>query len=117
MKNKRFMARGPKKDPFFSNESKKRRKFEDDEIESEDEDAEIPSTVEAGEEEEDVENVDERKRRLALKHLESLREIARKTEELDDEDGDEVADPIVARILQQEQLEDSGRARKLIASR
>lgn len=115
------------KDPFFSSESRKRRKIldENDEIESGESDEDngiVASDAEIDEFEE--ETADEKRKRVANEYLEKIREIARRKKEREDEEKDEdesddegAKDSIVARILQQEQLEDSGRVRREIALR
>ncbi|XP_022994784.1 U3 snoRNP-associated protein-like YAO [Cucurbita maxima] len=117
------------KDPFFSSESRKRRKIVDDEIESGESDEDNGFVNEGAENEEfEEETADEKRKRLANEYLEKIREIARRGKERedeekdddddDDESGDEGGkDSLVAQILQQEQLEDSGRVRREIASR
>lgn len=118
-------------DTFFDNDKKRRRNFEDDNIESSDEDAygELNGGEEVGEEEEEVETAAEVRKRIAEAHLEKLRKIkdeqdkeAREQESDDEDEGRErdregERDTWVANVLQQEQLEDSGRVRRLIASR
>ncbi|KAJ4702989.1 Guanine nucleotide-binding protein, beta subunit [Melia azedarach] len=118
-------------DPFFDDELKKRRKidYDDDDIESadsEDYENEVQGgRSDAGEEEEEEETADEKRKRVATAYLEKIREIARKEkeEEEEEEDGREEGekegerDSLVAKILQQEQLEESGRVRRVIASR
>lgn len=116
-------------DPFFEMESKKRRKmeYEDDDIESGDseEEAEILGGSDASggevnqEEEEDEETPGEIRKRVATELLDKMRAIARKEKEDKDEDEDEeeARDSLVAKILQQEQLEESGRIRRVVASR
>lgn len=114
-------------DTFFDNDKKRRRNFEDDNIESSDEDD--YGELKGGEEkeEEEVETAAEVRKRIAEAHLEKLRKIKDeqdKGEEGSDDDDDErerdregERDTWVANVLQQEQLEDSGRVRRLIASR
>ena len=76
------------------------------------------------------ETADEKRKRLAIAHLEELRKIAKRTKEQDDDYDDERGggesekeseegqrDSLVAQILQQKQLEESGRVRRSIASR
>lgn len=111
-------------DTFFDNDKKRRRNFEDDNIESSDEDeyGELNGGEEV-EEEEEVETAAEVRKRIAEAHLEKLRKIKDeqdKGEEGSDEDERDregERDTWVANVLQQEQLEDSGRVRRLIASR
>ncbi|XVF75070.1 hypothetical protein PTKIN_Ptkin13bG0159000 [Pterospermum kingtungense] len=118
-------------DPFFDTESKKRRKmdYDDDDIESRDSDEEAEvlggSDASGGEEnlpdDGDEETPGEIRKRLATELLDKMRAIARKEKEDRDEDEDEdeedTRDSIVAKILQQEQLEESGRVRRVLASR
>lgn len=116
-------------DPFFTNESKRRRKVEDDDVggviesdESEDDFEPEPT----GRDEEDVEETAEEKRkRVAEAYLEKIRALAKREGEDhdDEEDRERVSersgerDSLVAQILQQEQLEESGRLARVIASR
>ena len=111
------------KDPFFSSESRKRRKIVDDEIESGESD-EDNGFVSAEDVEFEEETADEKRKRVASEYLEKIREIARREKEREDKEKDEdesgdegEKDSLVAQILQQEQLEDSGRVRREIASR
>ncbi|XP_057493153.1 U3 snoRNP-associated protein-like EMB2271 [Actinidia eriantha] len=65
---------------------------------------------------------EERRKRVAEAYLEKIRRIAKREQEEDEEresDGEREGDrdSLVAQILQQEQMEESGRARRLIASR
>ncbi|WOG84912.1 hypothetical protein DCAR_0104097 [Daucus carota subsp. sativus] len=113
-------------DTFFDNDKKRRRNFEDDNIESSDEDdyGELRVGEEAEQEEEEVETAAEVRKRIAEAHLEKLRRI-KDEEDKGDEGSDEdegrdregERDTWIANVLQQEQLEDSGRVRRLIASR
>ncbi|XP_051148123.1 U3 snoRNP-associated protein-like EMB2271 [Andrographis paniculata] len=115
-----------KDDPFFDNpEQKRRRRFnsnDDEDIESsEDGGEEFDTEGEMGEEDEQIddeinETADEKRKRLADVFLDKIRKNERKTEEDDDESGEE-RDSHIAKILQQEQLEESGRSRRAIASR
>ncbi|KAL5771871.1 hypothetical protein ACOSP7_011480 [Xanthoceras sorbifolium] len=132
-KNKGFTQKGKnkssiKQDPFFDKESKKRRKieYEEDNIESEDSEGYENGVVEGGSDASsgEEETADEKRKRVATAYLEKIREIARKEEEEKDEDDEREdgekegeRDSLVAKILQQEQLEDSGRLRRVIASR
>ncbi|KAL8108434.1 U3 snoRNP-associated protein-like EMB2271 [Apium graveolens] len=112
-------------DTFFDNDKKRRRNFEDDNIESSDEDeyGELKGGEEA--EEEEVETAAEVRKRIAEAHLEKLRKIKDEQDKREVSDDDEERerdregerDTWVANVLQQEQLEDSGRVRRLIASR
>lgn len=79
---------------------------------------------ENSEDELERETVDEKRRRLALELVDKVRksEKQQREDEEDDEDseGEEREghrDSLVAKILQQEQLEESGRVRRLIASK
>ncbi|KAE8658900.1 U3 snoRNP-associated protein-like YAO [Hibiscus syriacus] len=125
-KGKKFSM---KNDPFFETESKKRRKmaYGDDDIESggSEEEAEILGGSDAGGGEQDEDEIEETpgeiRKRVATELLDKMRAIARREKE--DKDGDEemedegARDSLVAKILQQEQLEESGRIRRVIASR
>ncbi|XP_047312307.1 U3 snoRNP-associated protein-like YAO [Impatiens glandulifera] len=116
-------------DPFFESEPKRRKKFDEDEdIVSSEDDFEDDGKAFGGEdkavEEEEEETAAETRKRLAEAYLEKIRAIASREKENDDgmESGDEderegERDSLVAKILQQEQLEESGRVRRLIASR
>ncbi|KAJ7954400.1 U3 snoRNP-associated protein-like [Quillaja saponaria] len=113
------------RDPFFNNELSKRRKIDDDgEIES-DYSEEVDGII-GGEERvngmEVEENKDEMRKRVADEYLNMVRKIAAKEKEDKDdseEDGEKEGekDSLVAQILKQEQLEESGRVRKAIASK
>ncbi|KAF5752565.1 U3 small nucleolar RNA-interacting protein 2-like [Tripterygium wilfordii] len=116
-------------DPLFSAEPEKRRKidFKDDDIESEDDSEILGSDI--GEEDGDLaadeeENADEKRHRLAAELVEKYRAAERRKKEEEDEyeDGrgtekEGERDTLVAQILMQEQLEESGRVRRVIASR
>lgn len=142
MKNKiNSGAKGAKKNslsikdgPFFSSESKKRQKISNDVngdfIESSESDEELvgdsdrEDREEAEEDETAKETADETRKRFAIAHLEKLREIARRQKEDEEDelsgkesDDEGQRDSLVAQILQQEQLEESGRTRRAIASR
>ncbi|KAK1425901.1 hypothetical protein QVD17_21263 [Tagetes erecta] len=107
-KTKRF-----KPDSFFDGDSKLRRKHDEDSIKSSDsDDNDLVAMENDGDELVDEETVAEKKKRVAEAYLEKLREAARREE--DERGGIEDG---VARMLQAQQLEDSGRLRKLIASR
>jgi len=97
-------------------------------IESNDEDLEsLPSDeeerVEDGDgDEEPVETAAEVKYRIASEHLEKIRAAAQRVEEEEDEGEDReeaegARDSLIADILQKSQLEESGRVRRLLASR
>ncbi|KAL0407525.1 UNVERIFIED_CONTAM: U3 snoRNP-associated protein-like [Sesamum latifolium] len=117
-------------DPFFdATEQKRRRKFDGDEdIESSDDDGgefDSEGEREEGEKDEEIEETPaEKKKRLADEFLRAIREKERKKEEDESEEDDEVRrerererDSLIAKLLQQEQLEESGRVRRGIASR
>ncbi|XWS20700.1 hypothetical protein CRYUN_Cryun31cG0125200 [Craigia yunnanensis] len=101
--------------------------YEDDDIESGDseEEAEIlgGSDASGGEEkqeedeDEDEETPGEIRKRMATELLDKMRAIARKEKEEVEEEEEEARDSLVAKILQQEQLEESGRVRRVVASR
>ncbi|PSS02612.1 U3 snoRNP-associated protein-like [Actinidia chinensis var. chinensis] len=133
-RKKASVQKGPKRgekgfaidqDPFFDTQSKRRRKIdEEDDIESSDEESDQFDDGEGKEavaEEEDT--AAERRKRVAEAYLEKIRRIAKREQEEDEEeresDGEREGerDSLVAQILQQEQMEESGRARRLIASR
>ncbi|KAK2448292.1 LEUNIG protein [Trifolium repens] len=119
------------RDPFFEDDSTKRRKVAADE----DQDAEIDSdsdedgffdSKDEPEHVEEVENADEARKRLANEFVKKYQESARKEKELRDEDDydegsdedDEGArDSLIAQRMIKEQQEESGRIRKAIASR
>lgn len=99
-------------DDFFMDdgEEDKREKEEEDNEEEEDE--------------RERETVEERRRRLAWELVQKVRKGEEKQREEEDEeevgereDREGMRDSLVAKILQQEQLEDSGRIRRLIASK
>lgn len=123
-------------DSFFRQEAKRRRvnkdeDAEDEIIESEEEEEDdeegTASDADGGEERlvEDefaAETADEKRLRVAKAYVEKIRGIVsrEKEDEEESEGGEErggVRDSLVAQILQQEQLEESGRVRRLIASR
>ncbi|GMH27706.1 hypothetical protein Nepgr_029549 [Nepenthes gracilis] len=130
-------------DPFFKQEKKRRRKekavdgFDDDEEIGSDESEELEDfdeddgrgIADVREEEDDFERetTDERRLRLAKQHLDRIRSIKERKKEEEEESGGESErereeregerDALVAKILQQQQLEESGRLRRLIASR
>lgn len=127
LKEKKFSL---KNDPFFETESKKRRKmdYEDDNIESggSEEEAEILGASDGnGGEDEDENEIEETpgeiRKRVATELLGKMRAIARKEKEGRDGDEEveeeEARDSLVAKILQQEQLEESGRIKRVVASR
>ncbi|KAM4118819.1 hypothetical protein ACJW30_03G011400 [Castanea mollissima] len=125
-------------DSFFMAESKKRRKISDDAdvIDSGESDDERGYGFRGGSDGEDgdggdAETADEVRQRVAMAQLDKYRRIAKEEEdeEGDDDDDDEdegidrvgekegLRDSLVAKILQQEQLEESGRVRRAMASR
>ncbi|XP_021747294.1 U3 snoRNP-associated protein-like EMB2271 isoform X1 [Chenopodium quinoa] len=140
------LAKGRASSFAKQNNSKRRRKFDSSEEEN-GFDGEIASDMSDGgddffedesnggvkekteeeekEEELERETVDERRRRLAWELVQKVRkgEEEEREEDEDDDDDDEreerggIRDSLVAKILQQEQLEDSGRTRRLIASK
>lgn len=120
-----------KEDPFFTNESKKRLKYDEDirSDESSDEEDRNDAVLGSGDEEleaaEEIieETPGEKKLRLTKEYLKRLGEHERKKKEDDDDDSDDDSekegerDSLVAKVLQQQQLQDSGRLRRSIASR
>ncbi|KAL8171728.1 hypothetical protein V2J09_023532 [Rumex salicifolius] len=125
-----------KQDPFFQADSKRRRKGRDEEDDSEIDsggsDLEFDDLAEEGvggnaadegEKEDDfrMETVDEKRLRLAKAHLAKVKYLEEKEreedgeEESEDEEGERERDSLVKR-LQKNQLEESGRARRLIAA-
>ncbi|KFK32211.1 hypothetical protein AALP_AA6G211900 [Arabis alpina] len=129
------------KDPFFEEESKKRRKvsYDDEDIESIESDAEedgfkggdgdvngFKETAEVEEEEDEFagETAGEKRKRLVVTLLDNMKEARRKEREEkgsddddDDEDDDEDDDGRLVKTLMKKQQEDSGRIRRVIASR
>ncbi|CAH8332786.1 unnamed protein product [Eruca vesicaria subsp. sativa] len=121
-------------DPFFEQETKKRRKvsYDDEDIESIDSDADEngfdgedrKGAEEAAEEEEDEfadETAGEKRKRLAEAFLLRTREAQRRQREErddddDDEDDEDVEDGDIVKTLMKKQQEDSGRVRRAIAS-
>lgn len=118
-------------DPFFESEPKRRKKVEEDEdiLSSEDDFEDDGAAASVGEdkvgEDEEVETAAETRKRVAEAYLEKVRAIAKREREneegMKDSDDEEERkgerDSLVAKILQQEQQEESGRVRRLIASR
>lgn len=113
-------------DSFF--ESKKRRKMNDeDTIIDSDLESEEEGKPLGGDEEEDLEleaeTPGEARKRMATELIEKIRKMERKEDEEDeDAESDEgekegLRDTRIANILQQEQLEESGRVKRLIASK
>jgi ribosomal RNA-processing protein 9 len=132
-KNKRGSSKfSMNRDPFFSN-SKRRKKDEDEVIESEEEELDggmLNGGGESGEEEEEEEEelepeetAEEKRQRIAKELVENLRKREKELEDEEDEEGERVfekegeRDSFVAKKLMQQQLEDSGRLRRAIASR
>ncbi|KDP35298.1 hypothetical protein JCGZ_09457 [Jatropha curcas] len=143
-KNPKKRGSGPKgskkgnkfnEDPFFSKESKKRRKmdYNDDYIES-GESEEENGFLSGGEEREEdaeeemdqfaAETADEKRQRVAKAYVDKLREIERREDEEEEEEEEEKEfekdgerDSRVLKKLMQAQLEESGRLRRAIASR
>lgn len=117
--------RGGGGDSFFESDSKRRRKGGSKDlgvIHSDDDDDESPPAAEDEDPVVDEETADEKRFRLAKELLERVRATTIKhTNDDEDEDDDSEAegrrDSMVSNILQQSQLEDSGRARRAIASR
>ncbi|KAJ6740989.1 U3 SMALL NUCLEOLAR RNA INTERACTING PROTEIN 2 [Salix purpurea] len=128
-KNKRGGSKfSMNRDPFFSN-SKRRKKNVDEDIESEEEDLDggmFNGGGESGEEEEELapeETAEEKRQRIAKVLVEKLRAREKELEDEEDEEGEREfekegeRDSFVAKKLMQQQLEDSGRLRRAIASR
>ncbi|KAD7116453.1 hypothetical protein E3N88_03721 [Mikania micrantha] len=125
-KIKRFKSDKP--DPFFDGDSKRQKIFHDEDSfkssDSDDYDDEYAAAIDGGEGAESKEEMTaaEKRKRVADSYLEKMRAAARR----DEEDGDEFderggnedvnRDSLVARMLQAQQLEDSGRVRRLLAS-
>ncbi|KAL9224321.1 hypothetical protein vseg_000367 [Gypsophila vaccaria] len=115
------------KDGFFIDEEEIESDASDD-VEgffSEESGGEEDDVEDEKEEEEDVETVEQKRRRLTKQMLERVRRSQREDEDEKDEDEDEAAredkegarDSTVKKLLLQEQLEDSGRTRRFIASK
>lgn len=132
MPGKNRKKKGNDRDPFFTDDSRKRRKIEDDaEIDSDfEEDGFFAGGGGKGdkdqpEEVEEEETGAEARKRIAQDYLRRVREITQKEKEQqsdedddDDEDEDEGArDSLVAQRLLQDQQEESGRVRRAISSR
>ncbi|XP_020203886.1 U3 snoRNP-associated protein-like EMB2271 [Cajanus cajan] len=113
-------------DPFFANDSRKRRKPNDDE-----QDAEIDSDFDedgffaaASDEDSEEETGAEARKRIAQDYIRMVRQISQKEKEKeadeddeeDNEDAEGVRDSLVAQKLLKEQQEESGRVRRSIAS-
>ncbi|ESQ38055.1 hypothetical protein EUTSA_v10028589mg [Eutrema salsugineum] len=121
------------RDPFFEEETTRRRKvsYDDEDIDSGDSDAEQDGftggdengKVEEAEDEDEFadETAGEKRKRLAEGMLKRMREAQRREreEQDDDDDEDEEEDDTgrIAKTLMKKQLEDSGRVRRVIASR
>uniref|UniRef100_A0A6N2NKP9 Uncharacterized protein n=1 Tax=Salix viminalis TaxID=40686 RepID=A0A6N2NKP9_SALVM len=127
-KNKRGGSKfSMNRDPFFSN-SKRRKKNVDEDIESEEEEdldgGMFNGGGESGEEEElaPEETAEEKRQRIAKVLVEKLRAREKELEDEEDEEGEREfekegeRDSFVAKKLMQQQLEDSGRLRRAIAS-
>lgn len=132
-KKKPRVSGGGGGDSFFESDTKQRgrRISKDDDLESMESDDDL-ADLDAGQEEEEEgegvpeETADEKRVRVAKEHLERIRAIAKRVEEEEEEEEDEEEgrderegkrDSLVAEILQKEQLEESGRVRRYIASR
>ncbi|KAH9306488.1 hypothetical protein KI387_010892 [Taxus chinensis] len=119
------------KDPFFNNKTPKRQRGKGEEIHSSDEEDDLigrdaPSDREEEVAVEDTETADEKRLKLAKAYLDKIRAITKAQEEEKEDDEEEreteaerrgKRDSLVAEILQQEQLEESGRVQRLLASR
>ncbi|RWW75883.1 hypothetical protein BHE74_00016060 [Ensete ventricosum] len=128
-KKKPRVSGGGGGDSFFESDTKQRgrRSSKDDYLESDDDLADLDAGQEEVEEGEGVpeETADEKRVRVAKEHLERIRAIAKRVEEEEEEEEEEEGrderegkrDSLVAEILQKEQLEESGRVRRYIASR
>ncbi|RZS07308.1 hypothetical protein BHM03_00038130 [Ensete ventricosum] len=128
-KKKPRVSGGGGGDSFFESDTKQRgrRSSKDDYLESDDDLADLDAGQEEDEEGEGVpeETADEKRVRVAKEHLERIRAIAKRVEEEEEEEEEEEGrderegkrDSLVAEILQKEQLEESGRVRRYIASR
>ncbi|KAJ4868106.1 U3 snoRNP-associated protein-like YAO [Raphanus sativus] len=113
-------------DPFFEQETKKRRKvsYDDEDIESIDSDAEENGfngedrkEADVAEEEDEFadETAGEKRKRLAEAYLLRTREAQRREREELDDDEDNDDDDIVKTLMKKQQ-EDSGRVRRALAS-
>lgn len=118
------------RDPFFDDDSTKRRKVaadedQDAEIDSESDEDGVISSGDESEQESEKETVDEARKRIAEDYLRKFRESAKKEKEQrdeegegsDDEDDEGARDSLLAQKMIKEQQEESGRIRKNIASR
>ncbi|KAK6942452.1 WD40 repeat [Dillenia turbinata] len=125
-------------DSFFADKSKNKRRRFNEEEEGDDGDEIIDSDVESGEESfddgsdqeegkeeqefEEAETAEEKRRRIAEAYIHKIRRMTDKEreevgEESEEDEREGARDSLVAKILQQEQLEDSGRVRRLISSK
>ncbi|GKC56466.1 hypothetical protein Tco_1084064 [Tanacetum coccineum] len=119
-----------KPDPFFSGGRKTKLSYDDgdnDSIKSSESEDEVYNeggddvAVEDGDGDDDVaeETAGEKRKRVAEAYLEKMREMARR--EIEEEDDDVASDgdveERVGKMLHKQQMEDSGRARRLIAKR
>ncbi|ONK77019.1 uncharacterized protein A4U43_C02F2270 [Asparagus officinalis] len=122
-RNPKFSNGDPSFEPDLKRQRHRRRESNDEDLESLPSDEE--DQVEGGDQEKEEENVEtaaEVKYRIASEYLEKIRAAAKKAAEEEDEgdDREEVEgrrDSLVAEILEKSQLEESGRARRLLASR
>jgi ribosomal RNA-processing protein 9 len=120
------------RDSFFERDGdvskKRRRSGGDEELYSSEDDERVEGRVEGSddndveEEEEDLETADEKRLRVARAYLNKVRDSA--VVEEDENDAEETEegrrgakDSLVADLLRQEQLEESGRAQRKLASR
>ncbi|KAK6944210.1 WD40 repeat [Dillenia turbinata] len=125
-------------DSFFADKSKNKRRRFNEEEKGDNGDEIIDSDVESGEESlddgsdqqeekeekefEEAETAEEKRRRIAEAYIHKIRRMTEKEreeagEESEEDEREGYRDSLVAKILQQEQLEDSGRVRRLIASK
>ncbi|KAK1406070.1 hypothetical protein QVD17_42267 [Tagetes erecta] len=123
----RKRLKSDKPDPFFKGDSKRRKKSNDEDSipssDSDDFDDRFPAEIGGGDgaESEEMENPIETRNRLSKVMLDNYRKVLKReyADQIDErggiEDGD--FDSLVAQRLQAQQLEDSGRARRLIAAR
>ena len=120
---------GPK-ESFFDHNSKRRRRKPvngiNDVINSDEESQGEQISENLEEEVEEPETAAEKRLRIAREYVEKIKAITREQKESEDEsqeegeeeeDKEERQDSLAAEILQKEQLEASGRARRLLASR
>uniref|UniRef100_A0A7N0SVQ8 Uncharacterized protein n=1 Tax=Kalanchoe fedtschenkoi TaxID=63787 RepID=A0A7N0SVQ8_KALFE len=110
-------------DPFFHDAFKKHKpNFHDEEIDSDSDDdpeAHAGGVFRPPDEFDDTETADEKRKRLANDVLHRYKEAVRKDRGDEDPhtDSDRDEDALVAERMKQDQLEDSGRLRRLLASR